>query len=84
MTIVMLFILLAPALIYGLFALVDRSKANTLVNYFQFGEPLTQFNFFATLTASSAGLASTLLLISVYGYRVFDGSSGCRGTCSCT
>ncbi len=68
MTALMLGVLLLPVIVYGMLALAERSKANTLVNYLQFGEPLSRFNFFTTLTASSAGLASTLLLVSVYGY----------------
>jgi Na+/proline symporter len=68
MIVLILGILLVPVVIYGVLALAERSKTNTLTSYLQFGEPLSRFNFFATLTASSAGLASTLLLVSVYGY----------------
>ncbi len=61
-------ILLVPVLFYGLLAVRERGRTNTVVKFLQHGDRLSRFNFFATLTSSTAGLASTLLLIAVYGY----------------
>lgn len=68
MSIIFLAIITIPVLLFGVFALLEGKNANTFSSFFQFGDEIGRLSFFATLTSSTAGLASTLLLIAVYGY----------------
>lgn len=68
MTATLLLFIFIPVLIFCGMGFLERGKATSLAKFFQFGEKFSKFRFFATLTTSTAGLASTLILISVYGY----------------
>src|SRR3989338_9113880 len=46
----------------------EKSKADSLINFFQYGENFKQSSFFATLMASNSGLSASVYLILVYGY----------------
>jgi Na+/proline symporter len=49
-------------------SLREKSKANTLLNFFQYGSGFKKKSFFATLLASNSGLCGAVYLIIVYGY----------------
>lgn len=68
MSLTMLPFLLIPVVIFCVVAFFERTHIKSFANFFQHGDKISRFQFFATLTSSTAGLASVLLLIAVYGY----------------
>jgi Na+(H+)/acetate symporter ActP len=67
-TFLLLIFLLVPVAIFCGVGFRERRNARTFATFLQHGDRISNFHFFATLTSSTAGLASTLLLIAVYGY----------------
>jgi len=49
-------------------SLSEKSNANSLLRFFQYGDDFKQNSFFATLVASNSGLSGAVFLIIVYGY----------------
>ena len=68
MNILILIFLLLPVVVFSLIGFNERKRINSFATFFQHGTKISKFNFFATLTSSTAGLAATILLIAVYGY----------------
>lgn len=68
MSMLMLAFLLVPVLIFCGIGYRERARTTSFATFFQYGGKFSRFHFFATLTSSTAGLASTLLLMAVYGY----------------
>lgn len=64
----MLLFLIVPVAVFLAVGFIERHKITSLVDFFQHGGKISRFQFFATLTSSTAGLASTLVLIALYGY----------------